>query len=148
MINIKIKARLFIIVFILLSVNSFLNATYLMYIEFNDNHDNDTVVRCIDDYYFENDGLVYTKSLDGKKYRFYYDDMEHFEFKEGYALNDDDNCVRVSTISSDYTLDSTIDKTFVNYALLGIPSDIFNVLMAFSGLFISAIFLYGLVRFI
>ena len=149
MINKLLKNNILKTILILLFLNSSLNATYKMYIEFNENHDNDdTVVRCADSYYFENDGLVYTKSLDGKKYRFYYDDMRNFSFTPGWVLDDDDHCVKASTISSDYTLDSSLDKNFDNYALLGITSDIFNILMGFSGFVLSSLFIYGLVRFI
>jgi hypothetical protein len=119
-----------------------------MYIEFNDNHDDDTVVRCIDDYYYEDDGLVYTKSLNGEKYRFYFDDMEHFTINPGFYLDEDDHCVVTKKDSSLYELDDSLAMEHINFTYLGIPLEYFNTLMALSGLFISAIFLYGLVRFI
>ena len=133
---------------LLLSLSTFLNGSYLMYIEFNDNHDEDTVVRCIDDYYYEDAGLVYTKSLNGNKYRFYFDDMKHFEITAGYYLDEDEHCVVTKKSTSLYEATADLEMEYINFTFLGISLEYFNSLMALSGLFISAIFLYGLTRFI
>ncbi|MEA3384634.1 MAG: hypothetical protein U9Q20_08215 [Campylobacterota bacterium] len=135
------------ITLLLLSLSTFSNAKYLMYIEFNDKND-DTVVRCIDRYYFDDRGLIYTKSADGNDYLFRFDDMRRFDITAGYYLNEDDYCVVANKNTSDYVASSELSMSYDNFTFLGIPLEYFNSLMALSGLFISAMFLYGLTRFI
>ena len=47
-----------------------------------------------------------------------------------------------------YEATNELEMTFDNFSFLGIPLEYFNLLMALSGLIISAMFIYGLVRFI
>ena len=133
-------------IFLLLSLNTFLSGSYLMYIEFN--NDDDTVVRCIDSYYFDDRGLIYTKSLDGKKYLFRFDDMRKFDITSGYTLDENSNCIVASKDTTNYQALSDLSMIEDNFTYLGIPLSYFNSLMALSGLIISFIFLYGLTRFI
>jgi len=133
-------------IFLLLSLNTFLSGSYLMYIEFN--NDDDTVVRCIDSYYFDDRGLIYTKSLDGKKYLFRFDDMRKFDITSGYTLDENSNCIVASKDTTNYEASSNLSMIEDNFTYLGIPLSYFNSLMALSGLIISFIFLYGLTRFI
>ncbi len=137
-----------IAIILLLSLSTFSNAAYLMYIEFNGS-DDDTVVRCIDSYYFDDRGLIYTKSLDGDKYLFRFNDMRNFSVNPGYMLNqDNNNCIVAPFATENYEATNELEMTFDNFSFLGIPLEYFNLLMALSGLIISAMFIYGLVRFI
>ncbi len=135
------------IIILLLFISSFVNASYLMYIEFNE-PENDTVVRCIDNYYFDDIGFIYTKSLDGNKYRFKFDDMKKFDIKSGYVLDENNNCTKYISTLTNTQLDESISLTSDNLTYLGLNDSDLNLMFSFSGLLLSFLFLFGLFRWI
>ena len=139
-------SQLLKLIFLLLSLSTFLDADFLLTLEQDKNAG--TQNYCITDYYYKNQRIYFLQSnekkYDSKRLKNY----SSISIDAGYIF-DNKNCL-VSDISTQkYEAISDLDMSnYNNFSFLGISLEHFNYLMALSGVIISALFLYGLMRFI
>jgi len=132
-------------ILILLFINSFLNADYLLTAKVDDK----TYQRCITTYFTEDLRVYYRKSSDDRTY-FYFstDRLIDYKIESGYKYTSKKRCVRVDGKLSDFELDTTLPMNADSLSYLGLTNPDLNLMFAFSGVLMSSLFLFGLFRFI
>ena len=136
----------------LLSLSTFLNADFLLYMEKKDSgfSSGGSKAYCITNYYYENQKLYFLQSNDDAYDNAELKDCKSIQISAGYILDiENDICLIANIDTTNYEATDELDMSnYTNFSYLGIPLAYFNSLMALCGLLISAIFLYGLTRFI
>lgn len=134
------------ITILLLSISTFVNADFLLYLE--EDRNDGSEVYCITDYYYVNNRIYYLQSdsteYDNKRLSRY----AKVDIRPGYILDLNGNCIIANINTSDYQTTNSLPMEYSNFSYLGLSLEHFNALMALSGIIISFIFLYGLTRFI
>lgn len=134
------------LILLLISVSTFLNADFLLYMEKKRDRGIDTY--CITDYYYKNNRIYFLQSDDDRYDREKLSNYSTINIQAGYIFTDN-SCIIANIDTLDYEATDDLDMaTYINFSFLGIPLEYFNSLMALSGIIISFIFLYGLTRFI
>lgn len=131
------------IIIFLLFINSFIFADSLLLRESSWSNYSD----CITDHYYKNNRLYFVTSKNNGLNRIKLSDYKNIEIKSGY-IYENDSCIQNYKSLSEYTLDSTFAPNYKNLTSLGLSQNDFNLMMAFSGIIISFLFLFGLFRWI
>ena len=131
---------------LLLSLSTFLNADFLLYLEQDKGTGSEAY--CITNHYYENGFIYYLASNDTNYDLKRLSNYSKVDIKAGYIFDADNKCTLINKNTSTYETINDLEMNYINLSYLGLSSEHFNVLMALSGIIISFIFLYGLVRFI
>ena len=135
------------LILLLISVSTFLNADFLLYMEKKNSRG--SVAYCITDYYYKNKRIYFLQSNDNSYDREKLSNYSTINIQAGYIFDENNNCVIANIDTTNYEATNELSMNYYNnFSFLGIPLAYFNSLMALSGILISFIFLYGLVRFI
>lgn len=131
------------IIIFLLFINSFIFADSLLIRKNSSSYYAD----CITDHYYNNNRLYFITSKNNGLNRINLSDYDDIDFQSGY-MYENNKCIQNYKSLSDYTFDSTLTPHYKNLTALGLSQNDFNLMMAFSGLLTSFLFLFGLFRWI
>mgnify|MGYP003571689258 CR=1 FL=1 len=109
---------------------------------------NKTYSYCVEDYYYKNNRLYFIKSSNP----YYYTSInqaqyKNISFQSGYVYENNQCSLNENTIN-DYQTQTVSNINYRNLTQLGLSQNDFNLMMAFSGVCISFLFLFGLFRWI
>jgi hypothetical protein len=135
-------------ILILLFLSSYVYSDYLLSLNLNIDGSKSVYVRCIKEFSFSDNSIYYLKSSNDKWYLKNYSNIENYSIKAGYFFNIDDNvCERYFKSLSNVTLDDSLLLSSSNLSLLGLSDYDLNLSFAFSGIFLSSLFLFGIFSF-
>ena len=128
----------------LLFINSFIFADSLLI----RNTNLSTNIDCITEHYYKNARLFYRTSDNPTSLkRTKVSNYTSIEIKSGYIFTNN-KCLINNKSLSEFNFDSSLAPTYNNLSVLGLSLNEFNLLMAFSGIITSFLFLFGLFRWI
>jgi hypothetical protein len=139
------------IILLLISLSTFLNADFLLFMEKSGGgfSGGGSEAYCITDYYYLDQKLYFLQSGEEEYDSKDLEDYKTISIDAGYIFDEDENCVIANISTTTYEAIDDLDmNNYINFSFLGIPLAYFNSLMALSGIIISFLFLYGLMRFI
>jgi len=129
---------------ILLFINSYILADSLLI----RNTDFSTNIDCITEHYYKNTRLFYKTSDNPTSLkRVKVSNYTSIQIKSGYIFTNN-KCLINDKSLSEFEFDSSLSPTYSNLSILGLSLNEFNLLMAFSGIITSFLFLFGLFRWI
>ena len=131
-------------ILILLFINSFLNADYQLTVQ----QKNNIFHRCITTYSTDDSRIYYTKSSTNTNYYISTNGILEYKIDSGYTYSNNGKCEKISGKLSNFEFDSNLPMNADNLSYLGLTNSDLNLMLSFSGLLISSIFLFGLFRFI
>ena len=131
-------------ILLLLLINSFILADSLLIRESAWANYSD----CITEHYYKNNHLFFiTSDNQTVLNKVKLSDYDVIDIQSGYIFEDNKCLINYKSLS-DYIFDSTFKPNYTNLTDLGLSQNDFNLMMAFSGILISFLFLFGLFRWI
>lgn len=132
------------LIIILLSISS-LSAEYLLTI----NTSRDRIIsRCILEHYTTESSIFYKKAIDNNTYYVDFQNIKTYSIQSGYVLNSSDNCINANSSLNEYELKSDLDLSSKNLSYLGLTDSELNFIFALSGVFLSSMFLFGILKYL